>query len=375
MFREVESLPGLLESLHRLDYPVDKLDIKLLIEKDDEQTLSAAKALRPCYKFEIIVVPPGVPRTKPRAGNYALHFARGEYVAVYDADDRPERTQLKKAVYSFRNRPKDVVCLQARLAYYNTSDNLLTRFFALEYHALFYVLLQGLGRLGIPIPLGGTSNHIALSHIRELGGWDPYNVTEDADLGVRISVHGYRTAMLDSYTLEEAPNAAMAWIRQRSRWIKGYMQTWLVYMRSPAQLHHVLGGRAFMGFQCFVGLPGFAFLSAPLLWGITLLWVMRLPLFERIGFPDFLLWISVANLCIGLAIHWVGACYSASYYKRRVSGVCWAAFCYPIYLVLHSLASYKALWQLLVKPHFWEKTMHGRAKTCINPLSEGEDAY
>jgi cellulose synthase/poly-beta-1,6-N-acetylglucosamine synthase-like glycosyltransferase len=254
-------------------------------------------------------------------------------------------------------------------------DNVLTRFFALEYHALFYVLLRGLERVGIPIPLGGTSNHMTLAHVRELGGWDPYNVTEDADLGVRISTHSYRTAMLDSYTLEEAPNKVIAWLRQRSRWIKGYMQTWLVYMRSPMVLYRVLGLRAFIGFQCFVGLPGFAFLCAPLLWGVTLLWAFEVTPFEQLAFSDTLLWISLLNLGVGLFIHWYSAFYCAKYYQFRLSGMKKAALLYPFYLVLHSLASYKALWQLLVKPHFWEKTEHGKAKTCINPLSESEEAY
>ena len=206
MYREVESVPAILGALQSMDYPPAKLDIKLVLEDDDALTLAEVQKLQPSYRFEIIRVPAGNPRTKPRACNYALHFARGEYVAIFDADDRPEPTQLKKAVYTFRQLPADMVCLQSRLIYYNTADNLLTRFFALEYHALFYVALRGLEMMGIPIPLGGTSNHISLAHIRELGGWDPYNVTEDADLGVRLSTHGYRTAMLDSYTLEEAPN-------------------------------------------------------------------------------------------------------------------------------------------------------------------------
>src|SRR5262249_18996924 len=155
------------------------------------------------------------------------------------------------------------VCLQARLNYYNAGTNLLTRFFALEYSILFQVMLYGLEKLGIPIPLGGTSNHIALDRLRSLGEWDPFNVTEDADLGTRLASRGLRTAMIDSYTMEEAPIKIRAWINQRSRWIKGYMQTWLVHMRKPKKLYQTLGWRSFIGFQCFIGLSTFTFLSAP----------------------------------------------------------------------------------------------------------------
>ncbi|NBX03223.1 MAG: glycosyltransferase [Alphaproteobacteria bacterium] len=371
MYRETESLSGMLAAMAAMDYPASKLDIKLLLEEDDHQTFEAAKALRPRYQFEIIRVPPGIPRTKPRACNYALHFARGKYLTIFDADDRPERTQIKKAVYHFMHAPSDVVCLQARLAYYNAGDNLLTRFFALEYHALFSVVMRGLERIGIPLPLGGTSNHIFLAHIRELGQWDPYNVTEDADLGVRISARGYRTQMLDSYTMEEAPNQYGAWIRQRSRWIKGYMQTWLVHMRSPFALYRVIGGRAFWGFQFFVGLSSFSFLTAPVLWAVAMLWSAGLPPFSGVLLPVWLLWLTLLNLGLNLATHWYFAFYSVSRSYSVVPRMRPAAFLYPLYLLLHSVASYKALWQLVVKPHFWEKTTHGRAKTHIlSPESE-----
>jgi glycosyltransferase XagB len=187
MYREASSLPGLLETMRRLDYPSSKLDIKLVLEADDKETLKAAYALKPNYQFEIIRVPLALPRTKPRACNYALRFARGELVTVFDVDDHPEKLQLKKAVHAFRTLPPDIVCLQARLNYYNADDNLLTRFFSLEYTILFHFMLYGLQRIGIPIPLGGTSNHIALERLKELGEWDPYNVTEDADLGTRLA--------------------------------------------------------------------------------------------------------------------------------------------------------------------------------------------
>ncbi len=372
MYRETASLPGMLRSMQQMDYPASKLDIKLVLEADDKETLAAALALRPCYHFDIIRVPPSEPRTKPKACNYALKFARGEYVTVYDADDRPEPQQLKKAVAAFRSLPQDIVCLQARLNYYNANDNLLTRFFSLEYTILFHFMLYALERLDIPIPLGGTSNHIALARLKELGEWDPYNVTEDADLGVRLSAFGLRTRMIDSYTMEEAPNRSMPWIRQRSRWIKGYMQTWLVHMRRPQQLWRTLGPKGFIGFQFFVGLACFTFLTSPVVWALSLLWLGKLAAIHQVEFPAWLAWITAANLAFNILTHWYLSLYSALLYRKNRWPLLQAGLLYPLYLVLHSIASYKALWQLVANPHFWEKTTHGLARCTDSVAVEGK---
>jgi cellulose synthase/poly-beta-1,6-N-acetylglucosamine synthase-like glycosyltransferase len=363
MVKEAATLPKLLEALGRLDYPRSKLDIKFVLESDDTETLEALQDLKPGYRYEIIRVPPSHLRTKPRACNYALRFARGEYITVFDADDRPDRLQLKKVVYTFRNSPEDVVCLQARLNYYNTGDSWLTLLFSLEYTMLFHFMLYGLQRLGIPIPLGGTSNHISIERLRALGEWDPYNVTEDADLGTRLAARGFRTAMFDSYTMEEAPNRLVPWIRQRSRWIKGYMQTWLVHMRHPRQLYRALGLRSFLGFQCFVGLSSLTFLIAPLLWTLALAWFVLPEAYQgALTMPVWVERLILANFTLNFLVHWYLALNTARRYRTHRRSITVAAWFYPLYLLLHSVASYKALWQLLIKPHFWEKTQHGLAK-------------
>jgi cellulose synthase/poly-beta-1,6-N-acetylglucosamine synthase-like glycosyltransferase len=361
MYKEAESLPQLLAAIKALDYPPSKLDIKLALETDDKETLRIAQALKPHYNFEIIRVPEGRPRTKPRACNYALRFAKGDLVCIFDADDLPEPQQLKKAAYGFKTLPENVICQQARLNYYNADQNLLTRFFSLEYTILFDFLLFGLQRLGIPIPLGGTSNHIMRRQLEELGEWDPYNVTEDADLGTRLTSRGFRTVMLDSDTMEEAPAYIGMWIRQRSRWIKGYMQTWLVHMRHPLRLYRSLGAKGFLGFQCFVGLSCFTFLTAPVVWALSLWWIASGSEMGFAQFPDWLAALTIVNLALNLASSWYVAFYSLYSRKNRAPSMYAAAFLYPLYMILHSIASYKALWQLIVKPHFWEKTMHGQS--------------
>lgn len=366
LYREAESIPGLLKSLRTLDYPKDKLDVKLVVEADDNTTIEAIKQARPEPYFEIIRVPPSHPRTKPKACNYALRFAHGKYLTIYDAEDRPEPDQLKKAVAMFQNSSPEVVCLQARLNYYNRKENLLTRLFAIEYGTLFDFLLPALYHMHIPIPLGGTSNHIALEALRSMGAWDPYNVTEDADLGIRLAALGYRTMPLDSQTLEEAPLTVKAWLLQRSRWIKGYLQTWLVYMRHPVSLHRTFGATGFWGMQFFVGGSSMVYVAAPFLWLLSLFWMAgALP--ESITIHDPWIHLSYAVLLVGFLLQWWMASRTVEHRHWRTMGLAVAIF--PFYWVLHSVASARALWQLFIKPYHWDKTQHGLTKISVSEVN------
>ncbi len=355
LYREAASIPRLLAAMRALDYPKTRLDIKLVVEADDEPTIAAITAARPEPYFDLIRVPYSIPRTKPKACDYALRFARGEYVTIYDAEDQPEPDQLRSAVAMFRRLPESVVCLQARLNYYNWPENLLTRLFAIEYASLFDVMLPGLERLRLPIPLGGTSNHFALTTLRALGEWDPYNVTEDADLGMRLARAGYETRMLDSLTLEESPIHLRAWMHQRARWIKGYMQTWLVMMRRPVHFYRRAGAAAFWSTQFFIGGPCAVFLLSPLLWGITIAWLGGwLP---AVALPGWLIALCLINLIAGILVHlWIAR---VAVRRWRWPGMALAMALYPFYWLLHSAASYRALWQLIRQPHRWDKTVHG----------------
>lgn len=359
MYREEEGVTRILTALRALDYPAHKLDIKLVIEADDDATWNAIRRAKPEAHFDVIKVPPCEPRTKPKACSYALHFVRGEYLTIYDAEDQPEPNQLKKAVAAFRHAPANVACFQARLNYYNRNENWLTRCFAIEYASLFDISLPALERLGIPIPLGGTSNHIRVKTLRALYDWDPFNVTEDADLGIRLAMNGYHTRMLDSITLEEATIAFKPWINQRSRWIKGYFQTWLVYMRRPSQTLHLLGTRAFIGFQLIIGLPCLVFLLSPLMWLLSLFWLAGL--LPAAAAIDSLLGMSIGIFVLGYGCHYAYArrCTQLWRWHSRARSTCLS---YPFYWFCHSLAALKAFWQLLFRPHYWEKTPHVQSR-------------
>lgn len=368
MYREAKVLPLLFDALRKLDYPASKLEVKLVLEEDDKETIEAAKALRPPGSFEIVRVPPSEPRTKPKACNYALFFARGEFVTVYDAEDQPEPDQLKKAVLAFRRGGDRLACVQGRLNYFNRSENWLTRMFTLEYSQWFDFLLPGLDKLRMPIPLGGTSNHFRLSVLRQVRAWDPYNVTEDADLGVRLAQEGYRIGVINSTTYEEANGVLPSWIKQRSRWIKGYMQTWLVHMRHPFALWRTIGPRGVFCFHFFIGAPALLALVNPIVWAITILfYLLRDTSFSWL-FPEPIGTLATFNLFFAnLLLIYFGV---VAALKRRYLDLVPAGILQPIYWVLHSVSAWKALWQLVVKPHFWEKTEHGTSKVTEARLSE-----
>lgn len=357
MYKEPDTLPVLTAAIRRLDYPLSKLDIKLILEEDDEETIESAKNLGLEGIFEIIRVPHSLPKTKPKACNYALHFARGDFVTIYDAEDKPEPDQLKKTLCAFRLAPDNTACIQARLNYFNANENWLTRMFTLEYSLWFDFYLPALEALRIPIPLGGTSNHFKMEVLREVDAWDPYNVTEDADLGVRITQLGYRVGVVNSTTFEEANNHVGNWIRQRSRWIKGYMQTYLVHMRKPRQCYRELGHVGFWGFQFFIGGTVLSTLIVPWLFGMYLFWLFTLTSAMNVIFPSAVLYLSLANLLFGngffIYITALGA------YKRDYFSLIPYALTVPAYWVLMSIAAYKGLWQLIHNPFFWEKTHHG----------------
>ncbi len=357
LYKEAGVVPDLVGNLAALDYPAEKLEILLLLEADDLETIAAVRAARPPETMTIMVVPDGTPKTKPKACNVGLFFARGEHLVIYDAEDRPDPDQLKKAALAFRKAGPDLVCVQAALNYWNDDENALTRMFTLEYSYWFDYMLPGLDALQLPIPLGGTSNHFRTDALRRLGGWDPYNVTEDADLGIRASALGYRVGVVNSTTFEEANCRTRNWVRQRSRWIKGYMQTFLVHLRHPVALVRTTGLRETLAFALLIGGTPLTFLLAPPLFA---LFIASL-LFPGAGvaslFPSWVLEVSLFNLLIGNGLM-VYLSMMGAFKRRRYSLVPWALL-NPVYWTLHSIAAYKAVWQLIRKPHHWEKTEHG----------------
>jgi cellulose synthase/poly-beta-1,6-N-acetylglucosamine synthase-like glycosyltransferase len=361
VYKEDKLIKKLIWNLQSIDYPREKLDIKLLIEEDDDKTLNAVRNLDFPAVFEVIVVPFHMPKTKPKACNYGLHFSRGKFLTIYDAEDVPDTDQLKKVVALFNKLPDNYIVIQSALNYFNRNENFLTRMFTLEYSYWFDYMLPGLDTFDIPIPLGGTSNHFKFEYLIELGGWDPFNVTEDADLGVRAYDKGYKVAIINSTTYEEANNEMFNWVRQRSRWIKGYMQTHLVHMRNPVALWKKLGWKGFLGFNFFIGATPITFLVYPLLLCVFFCYVIFDLETIRTLFPDWVLFMSIINLMVGnILMIYVNM---MAVFKRRYYELILFAVANPVYWLLHSWAAYKGLYQLIVKPFYWEKTNHGLSKT------------
>lgn len=356
LYRETDIAPRLLRRLGRLEYPRGRLDVVLAVEQDDSATRSALEGARLPAWMRIITVPDGPLRTKPRALNYALPHCRGSIIGIYDAEDAPARDQLRKVAARFAAAPPQVVCLQGVLDYYNPTTNWIARCFTLEYAIWFRMIMPGLQRLGIPLPLGGTTLFMRRDALEELGAWDAHNVTEDADLGIRIAAHGYRTEMLDSTTEEEANCRPKAWVRQRSRWIKGHMLTWAVHMRHPVRLWRALGPRAFLGYQVvFLGAQS-QFLLAPVLWSFWSVafggWHPAAPALPA----GLFIWL-IALVVVAEALNISLAVLAAR--RTRHIGLWQGAPLLHLYFPLATIAAWQALYEALTRPYYWAKTSHG----------------
>ncbi len=351
---EANMVPQLASAMARLDYPPEKLDIKFVVESRSPSTLDAVIAVLGDPRFELVIVPDQSPHTKPKALNYALPLARGEFVVVYDAEDIPQSDQLRRAVSIFRDQP-GLDCLQAELVIDNANENWLSALFSGEYGGQFGLLLPALSKWKMPLPLGGTSNHFRLQSLREAGGWDAFNVTEDADLGIRLTRLRYRTGTFTSRTYEEAPITLKAWLAQRTRWMKGWMQTFIVHNRYPLTFLKDIGLRNFLIFQAYVGgmiisAPLHSVFLGVLLWRITS---------QGGGLIPYDPWSAIQ---LGILIAGYGSAFVISTLgltRLGLGHLITYQFLLPVYWIMNSVAAALAVYELLTRPYFWAKTKHG----------------
>ena len=367
LYREPRVIDQLLTGLASLRYPADKLDIKIILEQNDPEMCHAFANIVLPEHYEVIVVPDAKPKTKPKALNYALHFARGDLVVVFDAEDIPEPNQLLVAAETFAAGGDDLVCLQASLTFYNANENWLTRQFTIEYAVLFDLVLPFFAALRLPFPLGGTSNHFKMKALRKLGCWDPFNVTEDADLGIRLARFGWRADVLPSSTFEEANNRFSNWMPQRARWLKGWMQTWFVHMRQPGVLLSQLGLSGFVAVQVMMSGVIISTLAHPffLAWTIWSIASGRFMPVDQDWTYSILTGLGLAVLVAGYGITlWAG---KAALKARRLNRLWPGIFAMPFYWLMVSLGGWLALKQFIFNPFHWNKTEHGLSRLNRSP--------
>lgn len=352
LFQEANMVAPLMSALAKIDYPPDKLEILMICEEIDRPTIRAVKA-RTGGIFHIVVVPPGSPQTKPRALNYALYRARGDFVTIYDAEDVPHPQQLKEAVSAFKANPA-FGAVQAPLDYANDMDNGLTRQFALEYAALFHVWLPFLASARLPFPLGGTSNHMRREALDGVRGWDSHNVTEDADLSFRLAAAGWQIGYIISPTQEEAVSEWKSWHFQRARWLKGFMQTWMVHMGRPFLPRGFRGIARFFTLQLTLGLTLMsAFFHLPALLIFTIIWASKFISGQSFHVP-LPFWVSLGvSYSIGILIGIVGAIRAGKPHLIP------SALFMPFYWLALFPPALQALWDLRRRPYHWHKTQHG----------------
>jgi len=350
LYKEERKIVAILKAMKNLNYPKDKLDIKLIIEDDDILTMRAIKVNKLPSYIHVIKVPYSLPRTKPKALNYAMTYVRGQYVVIYDAEDVPDPDQLLKALYAFNRLPEKYACVQAKLNFYNAKTNLLTKFFSIEYSLWFDYLLKGLSIMNLPVTLGGTSNHFKVDKLREIGYWDAYNVTEDADLGIRLYLNGYKVHLINSITMEEAPTDIPIWIAQRARWIKGFIQTIFVFMKTKKD-YKKFNIFKILTVYIFVGLSTYSFFCLP--------WLLLVLMFDL---PPYIYYLWLINSIFSFSYMYMIAYFILTKDRSiwQLSILEWLALIlWPFYFLLHTISSYRAVWEIIKSPFEWNKTPHG----------------
>ena len=402
LYKEPEVAQKILKRIDALDYPASKLDVKLLLESDDTETAAELEKVTLPPSFSILRIPDAQPKTKPRACNFGLREAKGEFCVIYDAEDIPDRDQLKKSVVVFRrDKKRRLACVQAKLNYYNSRQNILTGFFTVEYTTYFDLVLAGWQKFNMPLPLGGTSNHFRTEYLRAIGGWDPFNVTEDCELGIRIYENHWKTTVLDSTTLEEANSRLWNWMRQRSRWVKGFIQTHLAHYRNPIATIRRLGLYGALGGYMAVGGSALMMLTNLIYWPLTLLYLFLLihglhageslesllvastsreSVYQGVDFAgihwrvwpmlytgpgESPFWSLVSQIfCAGTVFLFLSnlllvGIHLAAVLKRRYFHLTIHALLMPFYWILISCGAWKGFLQIFTKPFYWEKTVHG----------------
>ncbi|WP_188355949.1 glycosyltransferase family 2 protein [Rhizobium rhizogenes] len=359
LYREEAVVEQLIDALERLDWPRSRLDIKLVCEADDDATIAAIRRVSPGPHIEVIKVPPSLPRTKPKALTYALAGARGTFVVVYDAEDRPHPQQLREAHATFRSQPDEVACLQAPLIVSNARSSWLSACFALEYSGLFRCMLPVLAAYRLPLPLGGTSNHFRTAVLRRVGAWDPYNVTEDADMGLRLHRLGYRCRVIRRQTLEDAPTSLSVWLNQRARWYKGWLQSWLVMTRAPVTTARQMGWIDYIVFQLLIGGMLLSSLTHPLLF-LSFTFMARAILESGtdilFSWQGILFIIDTLNIFGSYTIFVLMGRNRMIPYEKKQVGKRWLAI--PFYWLMLSFAAWRAVVELKTRPFVWNKTPH-----------------
>lgn len=357
LYREEKVIGQILKAMTAIDYPTEKLDIIITLEEYDHWTENAIReAKMPAY-FKSLILPNVTPKTKPKALNVALSKIRGEFLVIYDAEIMPDPDQLKKAVLAFRRHP-EIASFQTRLDHYNTDQNIITRLFNAEFSFYYDWFLPGLQRLGFPIPLSGHSTHFRAAAVKAMAGWDPYNVTEDCDVGIRLYRAGYRTGILDSVSREEATTTMKAWIMQRTRWMKGFIQTSVVHLRDPWKLKKDLGGwKNFVAFLLIVPATVLVNIINLFAWIMLFLWITTHARMIQSFFPTPVLYISNISFVTGTFI-FTYFNLVALYERRRFELVKYGMLS-PFYWMMLAAATVRASIQVMVNPYRWEKTTHG----------------
>jgi len=355
-YRETVAFPGQLESITKLDWPKEKLQVILLVREEDMEMLSMISSIQLPSFYQLVTFGEHYPKNKPRALMFGLEKARGEITVIMDSESRPEPDQIKKIHMAFLQKAgTNVAAIQAKTLVSNDDENWLTKHHASEYNFHHKVVVQTLAKHRLLPLFPGNSVYIKTNVLRQSGGLDVFNSTEDCEFGVRFTMDDYEIASVNSATWEEAPSEIAPWIRQRTRWFKGFDQTWLKYMRNPLKTYQRLGFKNFLAFHVLIGsTPLIPFLN-PIFWALTVVYLISEPDFIEQMYPETLFYLGLLSMVSGnflmILLTYAGCIKGKSDgHVRTVLCTIW------LYWILQAIAAWREKYQLITRPHMWELT-------------------
>lgn len=361
LYHENEIIPQIFRYITDFDYPQDKLDIIFILESTDTETAKAFIDMHPPAHFKALLSPDVEPKTKPKAMNVAFKEARGDVLVIFDAEVLPERDQIKRAVATFKRFP-EAKYLHTRMDVYNAEENWITKLYTAEFCYFYHYLMPGLIESKYPVPISGHSTYFRKEVIEKVGAWDAYNVAEDCDIGIRIYRKGFGSgAMLDSHTWEQSTTTIPTWVRQRTRWIQGFIQTSMVQLRYPLLLKRELGSwKNFLVFLFLV--PGNVVLNMLNMfqWVMFIIWNTTHAPFLQVAYSGIVLYLATTCFLVGNFLFTFFSMYGL-YERKHFRIVPWATLSFAYWIML-GIATFRAALHLFLHPHKWDHTKHSAVK-------------
>ena len=342
----------LLKALLRLDYPQQKKEIIIVEDGSVDKTVEICKEYVKQHSNHIKLLHKSVSNGKAAALNYAIRHAKGEIIAMFDADNVPEPDILQKVVKYFEDQ--SVAAVQGITRSINADENMLTKFVSYEEAVQFEVLLRGKDVLNLFVHLTGSCQFIRRNVFEDVGGWDEESLSEDTEMSVRLMEKGYNIRYApDVQSWQENPANLAQLIKQRTRWFRGCMEVALRYGKLITKFDR-------RSIDAEVTLAGPYMLALCLIGYFIAIYALLIPIQPD---PIFTIMAQLISLltAISLSITGIALIYVAK--PRKMANLLCLPFIYVYWSVQAFMASYALIQIILKRPRKWTKTVRTGAAT------------